>query len=183
MPDSYFDVALKLTLEVEGLEFTITPGDRGGATKMGVTQAVFNEAKKKGIVKCNALADLTISDARRIYFELYWKPCRCGQIVNFKIAAEVFDTAVNMGIGTSGKILQTSLNYLGENLKVDGAVGPATIDRVNAWCVKDPRALFICLNGFQFIRYVEITKNDPDHSFPRGWTKRIQDYKQEGAPS
>lgn len=180
MPDSFFDIALKLTLEVEGMEFTITPGDLGGPTKMGITQAVFNEARRKGIVKCVGLGDLTISDARNIYFELYWRPARCGQIINFKVAAEVFDTAVNMGVGSAIKILQRSLNYLGEKLKVDGIIGPATIERANAWCLKDPRALYICLNGFQFMRYVEISTADPEHAFPRGWTKRIQDYRQEG---
>lgn len=183
MPDSYFDVALKLTLEVEGLDFTITKGDRGGPTKMGITESVFIEAKRKGIVKAVSLKDLVVVEARTIYFELYWKPARCGQVNNFKIAAELFDTAVNMGVGSAVKIAQRALNFLGEKVKVDGAMGPATLERINFWCSKDPRALYISMNGFQFMRYVEITENDPDHSFPRGWTKRIQDYRQEGVPS
>jgi hypothetical protein len=42
------------------------------------------------------------------------------------------------------------------------------------------RALFICLNGFQFKRYVQIIENNVTQKrFARGWTKRIQSYREE----
>jgi hypothetical protein len=69
-------------------------------------------------------------------------------------------------------------------------MGPVTIGLINKWCQKDPRALMVCLNGFQFIHYVaigneglieEITRRVKSDSsqvkFARGWTKRIQEYR------
>jgi lysozyme family protein len=84
-------------------------------------------------------------------------------------------------MGTSQAVLisQKALNYLGESLAEDGEIGPKPIEALNRWSVKDERALLVCLNGFQFIRYVEIKKNNPSQvKFTRGWTKRIQGYKE-----
>jgi len=50
--------------------------------------------------------------------------------------------------------------------------------QLNKWSSKDERALFVCLNGFQFIRYVGIVEmNASQKRFARGWTKRIQTYR------
>jgi hypothetical protein len=56
-------------------------------------------------------------------------------------------------------------------------MGPVTINKLNQWSRLDAQALFRTLNGFQFMRYVEIVKARGDHVFSRGWMKRIQDYR------
>ena len=57
-------------------------------------------------------------------------------------------------------------------------MGPKTIAAINKWAEKDQRALFICLNGFQFMQYVKIVSgNDTQKKFARGWTKRVQSYQ------
>jgi hypothetical protein len=55
-------------------------------------------------------------------------------------------------------------------------MGPMTLSGIEYWAKVDPQALFRALNGFQFMRYVEIVQTKKDHTFARGWMKRIQDY-------
>jgi len=75
--------------------------------------------------------------------------------------------------------VQESLNFLGEKLDVDGIIGKLTLIAIQKWISKDVRALFICLNGFQFMKYVDIIRNDSNQiRFSRGWTKRVQGYKE-----
>jgi lysozyme family protein len=82
-----------------------------------------------------------------------------------------------MGTNTAIKIAQKAINFLGVGSVIeDGIIGPITIASLNWWCLRDPEALFRALNGFQFIRYVEIVQAR-GHIFARGWMKRIQDYK------
>ena len=51
---------------------------------------------------------------------------------------------------------------------------------VNKWCSKDAECFFKTLNGFQFMRYEEITRDIPkDEKFAYGWMKRIQEYRKE----
>jgi lysozyme family protein len=45
----------------------------------------------------------------------------------------VFDSSVQHGNGTAGKMLQEAINdNTGANLKVDGVIGPQTIDALNS---------------------------------------------------
>jgi lysozyme family protein len=88
---------------------------------------------------------------------------------------------VNMGRGTAARIVQKSINFLeiGNPLVVDGLIGPKTFERAYYWGRKDPEAFHKALNGFQFIRYVEIVENITQEKFARGWMKRIQYYREE----
>jgi len=59
-------------------------------------------------------------------------------------------------------------------------MGPQTLKWVNKWCSKDAECFFKTLNGFQFMRYEEITRDIPkDEKFAYGWMKRIQEYRKE----
>jgi len=143
--------------------------DPGGETKFGISKRAYPKL---------LIAYITLKDARKIYYRDYWQPLRLDEVHNKYISAEIFDTAINMGRRTATRIVQKSLNYLGESLEVDGIIGKMTIATLNRWIEKDDRALYICLNGFQFIRYVAITaRSDKMTRFARGWTRRIQDYR------
>ena len=173
-----FDYAYEQTVGYEG-GYVNDPDDPGGETKYGITKAVFDEELRSGYISgVNAVKDITPAIAKAIYKRRYWLALGLNGIYNIVIAAEIFDTAVNMGITWAVKIVQESLNYLGEKLTVDGAMGPKTMAALRSWANKDERALYVCLNGFQFQRYVEICeKNQSLLKYSRGWTKRIQDYR------
>jgi hypothetical protein len=106
------------------------------------------------------VADLKKEEARIIYRAEYWQALRLDAVLSLFIAAEIFDTAVNMGRTVAIKIVQEALNYFGEALVVDGLMGMKTLGALNQWCVRDERALYVCLNGFQFHRYVQIVENN-----------------------
>ena len=173
-----FDYAFEQTLMSEG-GYSDDPADRGGKTNWGITEKTLNEAYLKGIVTTCYVSELKKEEARTIYKAFYWDPLKLDSVLSPAIAAEIFDTAVNMGKTAATKIVQESLNYLGESLKVDGIMGSATISRLNKWITRDARALWVCLNGFQFQRYVQIVENNTTQKrCARGWTKRIQTYRE-----
>ncbi|MCE5256054.1 MAG: N-acetylmuramidase [Spirochaetaceae bacterium] len=186
-----FESAFQKTFEHEG-GYSNNKADRGGETNYGITKKLFEDAIAHGVISgITDIKDLTPDQARDIYRAYFWKPLRLDEILNQDIASEIFDTGVNSGPGRATLIAQLALDYLGEDVKTDGVMGPTTIGLINKWCNKDPRALFISLNGFQFINFVaiveeslieEITRrvksDDSQHIFSRGWTKRIQDYRQ-----
>jgi len=171
-----FDYAFEQTLSLEG-GYSDDPADRGGKTNWGITQETLTDAFLRGVVGTRDVSLLRKEEARLIYRAYYWAPLQLDQVLSPAIAAEIFDTAVNMGLSTAVKIVQRALNYLGDSLTVDGSMGPQTVGAVNKWISRDERALFVCLNGFQFMFYVKIIENKASQRrFARGWTKRIQTY-------
>ena len=176
-----FEYAFVKTLGTEE-GYSDDPFDKGGETNWGITKAVFEDALKRGIISGTSdIRFLTIAQAKAIYKIDYWFPIKLDLVSNPDIAAEIFDTAVNMGRSRAVKIVQESLNFLGEKLDVDGGMGAKTLAALKKWIEKDMRALFVCLNGFQFMKYVDIVKNNPDQiRFSRGWTRRIDTYREKG---
>jgi len=169
-----FEYAFIRTIEKEG-GFSNDAEDRGGRTNLGISEAVFEDALNRMVISgVSDVKDLTVAQAKAIYKVDYWHKIRLGEVKSREIAAEIFDIGVNAGTKRAILITQKALNYLGENLAEDGAMGPITLAAVNKWTEKDKRALLICLNGCQFIWYIEIIKNNPSQKkFFRGWTKRI----------
>jgi lysozyme family protein len=176
-----FNSAFEKTVGLEGV-FNIDPDDNGNwtsgrkglgmlkGTKYGISAAVYPYLD---------IENLTLEEAKAIYYRDYWNPLRLDKIINNEIQEEVFDTGVNMGIEISARILQSAVNFLeiGNPLAEDGQIGPKTLARVNFWCKKDSEALHKVLNGLQFMRYFEIVKIPNKEKFAWGWMKRIQYYR------
>ena len=167
-----FERAFIETIDLEG-GYVNDPADPGGETKFGISKRSYPHID---------IAAMNIYQAREIYRRDYWQACRLGEVRRERISGEIFDTAVNMGCKAAVLIAQRALNFLGENLIEDGKMGDKTISALNKWSKKDERALFICLNGFQFSQYRMITQNNRRAvKFARGWTKRIQQYQVEAS--
>ncbi len=188
--DLYFEDAFRRTFALEGGEVN-DEADRGGHTNYGITQATLDSARQRGVLSgLRSVSEITPELARRIYLVDYWRALGLEMISHREIAAELFDTAVNMGSGHATMIAQLALDYLGETLVIDGAMGPRTCGLINVWCRKDPQTLFKVLNGFQFIAYVELIDGalvdelqkhfgtyPENQRFARGWMQRIQEYR------
>jgi len=165
-----FERAFCETIDLEG-EYVNDSDDPGGETNFGISKRSYPDVD---------IAALTVLQAEEIYRRDYWDVLRLGEIRKERISSEIFDTAVNMGRRTAIKIAQRALNFLGEDLVDDGIIGPKTIEAINKWGAKDTRALFICLNGFQFSQYRMIIDSSRKlKKFARGWTKRIQQYRED----
>ncbi|HMP47003.1 MAG TPA: glycosyl hydrolase 108 family protein, partial [Sphingopyxis sp.] len=74
------------------------PADRGGPTCWGITEAV---ARAEGYA--GPMRNLPRAEAAAIYRRLYWLRPGFDQVAKraAAIAAELFDTGVNMGTGTA----------------------------------------------------------------------------------
>ena len=165
--------------EVIGIEggYVDHPNDPGGRTNYGITEAVARAHGYDG-----SMDELTAPMARYIYQKGYWDKLRLDDVhaLDVNVAYEVFDTAVNMGIGTAGKLLQRALNALNnaeklyKDIAVDGAVGPATIAALKAY-LDIPKGyirpnLIKALNCLQGARYIEIVeKREASEVFLAGW--------------
>ncbi|MDE5878682.1 MAG: surface-binding protein [Desulfovibrio sp.] len=99
------------------------------------------------------------------------------------LANEIFEQAVNLGKGGSGKNVQiicNAFNYrngvpLFPDLKVDGAIGPKTLAALRAILAgrADEAALVHALNCMQGAHYLELAAKKPSQRvFTTGWMKR-----------
>jgi lysozyme family protein len=132
-------------------------GDSGGVTKFGIAQTQNPSVN---------VSSLTLAGAQNIYFSQYWTPAHCVNIPT-PLSAIHFDSAVNMGVGTAAKLLQTALG-----VTADGNIGPQTLGAVAA-CTDIPGLCSLYLNARQ-ARYNLIVTNNPSQAqFLQGWTNRV----------
>ena len=85
------------------------PHDRGGATNFGITETVARSAGWAGTMR-----DLPRDFALAIYRRRYWTLPGLDRIAALapKVAAELFDTGVNMGPAVAVAFLHRALNAL-----------------------------------------------------------------------
>ncbi len=165
---------LRETLGFEG-GYSNNPDDRGGETNFGITAGTYAKAKSLGLVVGKSVRDLTRYEAARIYHDLYWKACKA-DLMPEPLDLLVFDAAVNHGVGGSGRLLQKSLNWLGADLKVDGAVGPKTwgaladlLEREKDLGLKALCAAFMAFRAKYFADIV--SKDATQKAFLWGWIR------------
>jgi len=174
-----FDTCFAELLEREG-GFVNDRRDRGGATRYGITEAVARAAGYTG-----PMADLPLATARDIYRRAYWDAMRLDEVAtaSLSIAAELFDTGVNMGIGTAVRFLQTALNALNRegrdypDMNVDGRMGAGTLAALRAYLAAPGRAeggqvLLKALDCQQGAKYLALAAWDPKaEAFLYGWLR------------
>lgn len=107
------------------------------------------------------------------YKAQFWDKLKLDQVGVQSIATELYDTAVNMGLGTAGMFLQRSMNASeGAGLTVDGQVGDKTIAALNASA--QPGNVLKVLNCLQGAKYVSIIEANPSQKrFFKSWFSRV----------
>lgn len=160
------DKALKRVETNEGV-WSDDPVDRGGKTKYGVTEKL---AKKYGYTN---IKNLTRAQAKSIMVNEFW---RFTDVQHEMIAIDLFDAAVNFGLGGATLCVQQAVNNLGFPVKVDGGFGPKTLSAINSAIKKDFHTFVSWWKFWCQDRYHDIIKNDPSQiRFYNGWTKRAQE--------
>jgi lysozyme family protein len=180
---SLFDQTLAHVLEMEGL-YANVPGDSGGETWRGVSRAsnpswegwrIVDAVKAQGFIKAAAVnrslegsAELNrlVAD---VYREKYWAPL--AKWLEGRVLAKVFDTGVNMGVGTAVRLLQQALNHapIGAALALDGALGPKT--QAAAKAAPEDRVLENYRQA-QSSRYLSLAEKPSQRKFLAGWLRR-----------
>ena len=150
------------------------PKDPGGATNYGITEKVAREHDYKGDMK-----DLPKSTAEQIYYEDYVLKPGFEPLAQLSPAVleELVDTGVNTGTGRASRWFQETLNHLNRggtdypDIKVDGKVGPATMNSYKA-LVKVRGQVGACeltikvLDAKQANHYLSLTSLE---TFTPGW--------------
>lgn len=119
-----FDTALERTLGFEG-GLSDNALDRGGRTNYGITQVTYDRWRSAKNLPCRPVDLIEDNEVRDIYHEEYWETCNCDALPE-RLAAVVFDMAVNSGPWNAKLTLQRALGTKG-----DGVIGPETIRLAN----------------------------------------------------
>lgn len=177
----------ELSKDIIGKEgaYSNNKDDAGGETMWGITIGVAREEGYNGPMR-----DMPRAEALRIYKQKYWIKPGFDRVAALspRIAAELFDTGVNMGPSVGIKWLQRGLNVLNQkgtaypDINVDGIIGrqgTATLDALRAYLGKrgavGVEVMMKVLNGLQVARYVEIMEaREANETFGFGWLdKRV----------
>lgn len=167
MPDD-FDSALAFVLAREG-GYVNDPADPGGQTKFGISKRSYPSLD---------IAALTREQAAAIYRRDFWDKLGLGDLPG-PVALVVFDAAVNHGPAPAASFLQAAYNALavGDQLAVDGHLGPVTRLAVAVWVGGDPArgqilAREVLLERAAF--YALLYRASGYARFIRGWLNRIR---------
>lgn len=171
------DVLIDGLLDREG-GYVNHPADRGGPTNFGITQDVARANGYDGSMRL-----LPREEAAAIYRRLYWLRPRFDRIAELSpaIAAELFDTGVNMGPAVAITFLQRALTALNRggadfpDLVPDGRAGPATEAALTAFLTTRGKqsgetVLLRALEALQGERYLRLAERRPaNEAFLYGW--------------
>lgn len=148
--------AFPILIQFEGTAFTKAVGDRGKATKYGISQEFNPDIDVENLTEAQAL---------QIYQDRYWIPAHCNDAPN-QLKYVLFDTAVNDGVVEAIKILQHATG-----IPVDGIWGNQTY------------TASLNLSTYSYLSwrvtiYNQIVTNDPTQAkWLTGWLNRIDRIK------
>ena len=146
-----FDQAFDKLIDHEG-GYCNDPKDPGGETKYGISKRAYPDVD---------IANLTPDQAKAIYKRDYWQRARCDELPP-PLAFQVFDTAVNSGIGQAIRFLQRAVGVAD-----DGQIGPLTMNAVKRL---DVESLVARYNGQRLDFMTRLSTWDV---FGRGWARRV----------
>lgn len=153
------------------------PADRGGETRWGITEAVARREGFRGEMR-----SLPRRDAVAIYRRLYWVQPGFAPVAERapSVAAELFDTGVNMGPAVATGFLQRALNALNRgardypDLAVDGRMGPVTLAALDTFLrTRGSGAATVLVKAMEALqgeRYLALAEARPaNEAFLYGW--------------
>jgi len=150
MTDLFLKI-VKIVLKNEG-GYVNDPDDPGGKTRFGISKRAFPDLD---------IENLTIDQAKEIYYDKYWLPLSLEAVNDPEIALQIFDMGVNAGISKAARLAQEV-----SGVYVDGHIGPATILAINnTECFVDK---------YKNKRIHFYTSLKGSSKFLKGWIKRVE---------
>ena len=147
-----FDQVFDKLINHEG-GYVFNPHDPGGETKFGISKRSYPHLD---------IHSLTLVDAKAIYKRDFWDRAQCDKL-HPDLAFELFDGAVNSGIGQSIRWLQRAIGVADDG--VIGAITLATLNRDD-----DHSAIRARYNGHRLAFMTNLSTWDV---FGKGWARRI----------
>jgi lysozyme family protein len=167
-----FDKDLATTLKFEGGLTT----DTGGLTNYGVRQDIYDSYTKANKLPSKSVKELKYGDVRDFYETEYYKKPGINLLPE-EIQGVVFDSAVNLGQGTTIKQLQSIVGS-----KADGIMGKKTTGAVNEYIKKNGvEGLKFELLNTRFKHYNSLVEQNPAKygKYINGWEKRLESLAKE----
>ena len=150
-----FKTFIERVLAHEG-SYSDHSADPGGETNWGVTKRT---AVANGYTA--SMRSMTREQAREIYRVAFWQRVR-GDEYDPAIGFQLFDAAVNHGIGNAARMLQRAVGVVD-----DGAIGNVTLAAINA---KDKNDVVLSFNAERLEFYTALSTFP---TFGKGWVRRV----------
>lgn len=194
-----FDAAFRRLIRLEGGDVN-HPADRGGATAYGISLRFLLaegriDANRDGVADFDLDMDgdidgadirqLKPEHARALYHRCFWQRLD-GDSYPAPLGEALFDQAVNGGLGTACKLLQSAINRAATvsdlrsiPLAVDGVIGKRTRAQLDS-LLKRPdggmRSIISAYRAAAADRYRAIVARDASQVvFLRGWLRRASE--------
>lgn len=172
------DDIIETTMGHEG-GYSNHPDDTGGETMWGITARVARANGYSGAMKA-----MPRGTAKVIYRREYADKPGFSALAEIMpaVAAELFDTGVNMGPAVPSMWLQRCLNALNNqgrlypDIAVDGQIGQGTLRAAKAFKLargaEGEAVMLKALNALQGARYIDLAeKRGANESFLYGWLR------------
>ena len=114
-----FKDIIEIVLAHEG-GYVNDPKDPGGETNYGIAKRSHPDVNIKKLTKKQAI---------EIYKKYYWDGNKVDELPS-SLKHIYFDMCINMGKRRAVKVLQKATNNKGSHLKVDGGLGPVTLEAI-----------------------------------------------------
>jgi len=161
--ETRFNKLVSIILENEGGDkLTDNSKDPGGVTKYGISKKYNPEVDIK---------NLTELQAKQIYLKKYYLPCGADDVNDDELALNLFDSAVNPGLGWINKTVQKFVKVI-----PDGSIGPKTIEAINKHWDKKSLIALIKVSRKEYYRN-KVKENPAKAVFLKGWLRRVDDLK------
>lgn len=182
-----FNTGYKITAKVEG-GYANDPRDKGGETYKGIARKIDSSWKGWSYIDAikNKLSASTIDEEAAknatlqqlvlSYYKVnYWDSLYLDNINDQKMANELYDTGVNMGIGTAARFFQRVLKVATKtDLAIDGKIGRNTANLFNQLKDSDKYMVWKLFNCLQGEKYIAICEANPSQEiFLRSWASRV----------
>jgi lysozyme family protein len=160
-----YDEAFARVIGHEG-KFQNDPYDRGNWTTGTVGEGI-NKGTKFGISAMSYphldIRSLTLQEAKDIYYRDFWLRAG-GDNFHDAVVYQLFDSAINHGVGNAIRILQRALDVAD-----DGGIGPVTMRAYKLTEIDD------VLHRFNARRLQFFTSLSSFKKWGAGWTNRVAD--------
>ncbi len=149
-------------------DYSDHPADRGGPTRWGVTEAVARAHGYRGEMRAYPR-----EEAVAVYRRIYWLHPGFDRVAEIApdLAAELFDTGVNMGPIVAVGFLQRALNALNHgasdypDLPIDRCIGNRTVEALRAFIGRrgpaGEQVLLKAVEALQGERYLSLSEQRP----------------------
>lgn len=165
-----FEQILERNFDFEGRVCENVPGDRGGATKWGITLDRLRSHTGRNATVAELFA-LTPAQITEIYRSDYWVKPRIAELPD-ELRPVIFDWFVNSGTWAI-KGIQNVVNDFGfDALKVDGGLGPKSLEAIERLYNKVELEWIIdafCAERERFYRSIGVGSQE---KFLKGWLRR-----------